>query len=88
MRTSLNDIRQTEAYLDETQAPDEKLVFEARLITQPLLRLNMFFQQKIYRVVRAYHRRQQKEKMESVHRELFSDPAKKEFQQNIRQLFP
>lgn len=88
MRTSLNDIRQTEAYLDETQAPDEKLVFEARLITQPLLRLNMFFQQKIYRVVHAYHRRQQKEKMESVHRELFSDPAKKEFQQNIRQLFP
>lgn len=84
----MNDIRQTEAYLDETQAPDEKLVFEARLITQPLLRLNMFFQQKIYRVVRVYHRRQQKEKMESVHRELFSDPAKKEFQQNIRQLFP
>lgn len=88
MKTSLNDIRQTEAYLNEIQPPDEKLVFEARLITQPLLRLNMFFQQKLYRVVRAYHRQQQKEKMESVHRKLFSDPAKKEFQQNICQLFP
>jgi len=87
MRTSLNDVRQTEQYLNGQLTPEEVLVFEAKLLTNPILKLNMLFQKKVYLIVAMYHRKKLKEEAEVVHQRLFNDTNKKDFQQNIYSLF-
>jgi len=87
MRTSLDEIRQAEKYLLQQLDHGDELVFEAQVLTNPLLKMNLFFQQKVYGVVRRYHLKKLKEEAEIIHQRLFSDPAKKEFQQAVFQSF-
>ena len=78
MRTSLNEIQQAEKFLQQEMNPGDKLVFEARMLTNPVLKMNLFFQQKVYTIVRRYHLKKLKEEAEIAHQRLFNDPAKKE----------
>ena len=87
MRTSLTEIQQTEAFLQGQLAPQDKLFFEARLLTSPLLRLNLKLQKKVYALLQLYHRKKLKEEVGVVHQQLFNDPQKRAFQQEITQLF-
>lgn len=87
MRTSLTEIRQTEAYLQGQLTPQDKLFFEARLLTNPLLRLNLQLQKKVYALLQIYHRKKLKEEIGAVHQQLFENTAKTAFQQEISQLF-
>lgn len=87
MRTSLNEIKQAEKYLLNQLSTGESLLFEARMLINPLLRVNVRIQEKIYSLIGMYHRKRLKEELEIIHKNLFSNPAKKEFQQSIHQLF-
>lgn len=87
MRTSLAEIQQTEKYLLGEMDPGDALVFEARMLSNPLLKMNVFFQKKAYAVLRAYHRKKLKEEAEAIHQLLFNDPAKKDFREKIFQCF-
>jgi hypothetical protein len=86
MRTSLNNIKELEAYLEGTLSPQDSLLMEARLLSSPMWRLNFFFQKKAYGMVQLYHRRKLKEEVEAVEKQLFNDPAKTAFQQSIYRL--
>lgn len=87
MRTSLNDIRNIENYLEGKLNPEELLVFQARLLSDPVLKLNVYVQQKVYSILRLYHRKKLKEEVETVHQRVFGDPLKVKFQQAVYQLF-
>ena len=87
MRTSLNEIKHVEKYLFKQLSAEESLLFEAKLLVNPVLRLNVRIQEKIYSLIKMYHRKKIKAEFEIIHDNLFSDPAKKEFQQSIHQLF-
>lgn len=87
MRTSLNEIKHAEKYLFKQLNAEEALLFEAKMLVNPLLHLNVRVQEKIYSLIRMYHRKKLKEEFEVIHKNLFTDPAKKEFQQAIHQLF-
>lgn len=87
MRTSLNDIRQTERYLQGQLSPEDRLVFEARLMLSPFLRTNLFFQKKVYELVKFYHRKKLKEEIDTVQHSLFNDPEKVVFQQTVYRIF-
>ena len=87
MRTSLNNIRQAEKYLSGQLKPEDSLVFKARLLTSPLLRLDVHFQQQAYRFIHLFHRKKLKQEVESVHDQLFSNPAKEAFRQQIFHIF-
>lgn len=87
MRTSLTEIEQTEKFLSGKMVPEDALVFEAKMLSNPLLKMNVFFQQKVYSLVRLYHRKKLKEEAEKAHQHLFHHPDKKEFQETIFQLF-
>ncbi len=87
MRTSLNEIKHVEKYLFKQLSAEETLLFEAKLLVNPILRLNVRIQEKIYSLIKMYHRKKLKEEFEIIHENLFSDPARKEFQQSIHQLF-
>lgn len=87
MRTSLNDIRSAEKHILKTLEPAESLVFQARLITEPALRWNVYLLRKIYDVLAFRQRQTVKTEMEAIHKRLFTHPAKADFQRQILQLF-
>lgn len=87
MRTSLNDIRIIENYLAGKLDPEESLLLQARLLTDPVLKLNVYVQQKVHSILLLYHRQKLIEEIEEVHQRLFGDPGKGNFQRRIFQLF-
>ena len=87
MKTSLTDICKTEQFLEGKLPTTEALVFEARMITNHELRLNVHIQKKLMVVLKYFYRRQLKQKSEQAGKLLFSDPGKRDFQNNISQLF-
>ena len=87
MTTSWNEIRQTENYLLMKMSPEESLVFEAHLLTNPWLRWNVMAQKKIYSLLRMYHRKKLKQEAEAVHHRVFESPEKAAFRKEINQLF-
>jgi hypothetical protein len=87
MRTSLNNTRLIENYLDGKLSPGDRLVFEARLVLNRSLRMDLHFQKKTYVFVKMYHHKKLKEEMEALHCRIFGDPNESAFQQSIYRLF-
>ncbi len=87
MRTSLNEIQQIEAYLQGRLQPAEALLFRAKLLLDPALRLNLRGQKQAYLLLKRYHRHKLKKELSAVHEQLFNDPQKTAFQQEILHLF-
>lgn len=87
MRTSLTELKQTEAWLQKSLEPQESLLFEARLLSSPLLRLHVQLQTKAYHLLKLFHRHKLKEEVRLVEDRLFTNPEKQDFQQQIFQLF-
>jgi hypothetical protein len=87
MRTSLTDIKHNEDFLQGKLPAGESLFFQARLIVDPVLRANVAIQKMLYAAVRDFGRRVTKQEVEQIHRQLFSDPLKKEFQEEIYREF-
>jgi hypothetical protein len=87
MKTLWNDTAEAEKYIFNEMNAGELQKYKAKLSANPLLRLNLFYQEKVCALVRFYHRKKLKEATEAVHERFFKDPAKTVFQQNIYQLF-
>lgn len=87
MRTSLNNIAHAEKYLHDQLPAEERLVFEARLLTSPLLRWNVSAQQKVYTLVKLYHRRKMKQQAKNTQNKLFHDARHAYWKKEIIQLF-
>jgi hypothetical protein len=88
MRTSMNEIKQAEDFLLGKLPSANALLFKANLFLDPMLRLNVAAQKKLYTLVRAYGRKKIKLEVESVREKIFADPEKISFRQKIAQLFP
>lgn len=87
MKTSWNETRQMERYLLKKMSLEESLLYQARLLTNPLLRMQAFYQKKVYTLLHFYHRKKLKEEVNQVHDKLFADVSKTDFQQSILYLF-
>jgi hypothetical protein len=83
----LNDIRLAEKHILKTLEPGESLVFQARLINEPVLQWNVYLLQKVCDVLALRQRETIKTQMEVIHKRLFTHPAKADFQKQILQLF-
>lgn len=87
MRTSLNKIQETEQYLNGQLAPEDRLVFQARLVVEEGLEEQLQWQQKTYAVIQAYGRMQLRAQLEKLHERLMTDPQHKSFSTKILQFF-
>ncbi|WP_418499232.1 hypothetical protein [Flagellimonas sp.] len=87
MMTSRNNTRVIDHYLHGEPSFADKLLFEARLAVDPVLKSDFHFQKKTHRLLKMYHREKLREELEALHRELFNDPDKIRFRQSISQLF-
>ena len=87
MRASLNEIRETEQFLSGQLNGEDALVFEARLLTNPVLRVNTVIQQKLHLIIKAFHRKRLKQGLRVIHADLFTNPEKIEFQEEVLHYF-
>jgi hypothetical protein len=87
MKTSWNNTQQIERYLNNDLSQEERIVFEAQLILDPVLKLNVGLQRKIHKLVTHYGRKKIKAEIEQVHCKLFQSREHIVFQQSIYQLF-
>ncbi|MEO6151405.1 MAG: hypothetical protein ABIN95_07130 [Mucilaginibacter sp.] len=87
MRTSLNNIQLTEEYLFGLLPAGDKLLFDANRLLNTELDNNVSAQQQTYILVQQYGRKQLKAEMETVHRQLFTQPRHYSFAQSILRLF-
>lgn len=85
MRTSLNDIQLIEAYLQKTLSQKEQEAFRLRMQTEKPLRIHVFLQRKLNRLLRLFYNQQRKECIVAYHDELFEH--KREFRNKILNLF-
>jgi hypothetical protein len=85
--TTLREIEQIEKYLFDQLDPQSRLLFEGHILVDPILNIKVQWQRRIYSIVRRSGRRQLKSELERIHRQLFADPSRKQFQQEILQLF-
>lgn len=87
MTTSQNNTRLIEKYLNGRLSPADRFLFESRLIIDPVLKRDLFFQEKTLRLIKMYHREKLKEELENLHQQMFNNPDKINFRQSIYQLF-
>ena len=87
MKISLTDVRKTERFLEGALSPADALVFEARMLTNRELRINVHIQKKLMLILKYFHRKQLKRKAEMTSAYLFNHPDKQDFQKKISQLF-
>ena len=87
MPTSLNNTARIDRYLHKKMSTGDALVFEAKLILQPDLTDDMYWQQKTYNLVQNYGRMQLKQEIDIVHQQLFTDSKYNRFSQKIKALF-
>ena len=87
MRTSLNEIQLIERHIHAQVSAEESHSFSLRLAGDKVLRFNFLMQQRVYQLLRQYHRRRLKEHADVVHRRLLDDPAHQHFQKSISNLF-
>jgi hypothetical protein len=84
---TLHETKEIDRYLLDKLNPASRLLFEARLLIDPTLKLRLECQRRVYSIVRGSGRRQMKSEVARIHHHLFNDPASREFQSNVFQLF-
>jgi hypothetical protein len=84
---TLHETKEIDRYLLNKLSIPSRVLFEARLLIDPTLKLRVELQQRLYSIIKRSGRRQMKSEVARVHHQLFSDPAKREFQLNVFQLF-
>ncbi|HEY5917969.1 MAG TPA: hypothetical protein VIU13_11230 [Chryseolinea sp.] len=87
MRISLNNIRDIERYIDGTMERNDALLFEEKLRSDSLLKLNVLLQEKVLAIVRMYHRKKLKMELEELHQRIFNDPGKVMFRERVMGIF-
>ena len=87
MKTSQNNTRLIEKYLNGRLSPADRFLFESRLVIDPVLKRDLYFQKKTLQLIKMYHRERLKEELETLHRQIFNNPDKINFRLSINQLF-
>lgn len=87
MKTFSTDTGLIESYLLDTLPQEERLVVEARLLTDDAFAQNLKVQKQAMHLVHCYGRRQMRTELNDLHRTLFSAPAHSRFRQMVLKLF-
>lgn len=87
MRISQNNTALLEQYLEKRLSPQDRILFESRLLVDRELNRDLSSQKETYRMLKFYHREKIREELEILHREIFNNPDHIEFQKSILKFF-
>lgn len=87
MRTSLNEIKELDGYLQGTSPVEDRLVLEARLQIDNGLAEKVTLQNSAYDQIRLYSRKQLREEIASAEQQIFTQSKYQHFRQKVLALF-
>ncbi|MEL1242682.1 hypothetical protein AAEO56_00295 [Flavobacterium sp. DGU11] len=87
MKTSWNDMQAIEGYALSSGNPEDRVLFQARLLLEPQLKASVHWQQETYALAREYGRLKLKTEIEEVANEVFTAKKHESFRQKIRNIF-
>lgn len=87
MRTLLTEIQQIDQHVQGTAAPDEALLFEAKLLLDAELPLKVQWHKQTLGLVKQYGRKNLVSIIGDVHNQLFTLQKHQSFRQKIMGLF-
>ncbi|MFD0793023.1 hypothetical protein ACFQZX_05305 [Mucilaginibacter litoreus] len=87
MRTSLNNIKETDDYLLGLLSAPNALVFEARMLIDAQLQEQAALHKQTHSLIQQYGRARLRADIEAVHTQLFNQPEHSSFRQRILRLF-
>jgi hypothetical protein len=87
MRTSLNNIKEIDDHVLGLHSPQDGLLFEAKMILDPKLKLDVALHAQTLTLVQQYGRKQLRADIEVVDNQLFTRPEHSNFRQNILRFF-
>jgi hypothetical protein len=87
MRTSLNNLKEIDEHVLGIANPPDSLLFDAKMILNPELRLDVAWHKQTLNLVQQYGRKQLRADIEAVHQQLFTQPQHQSFRQSILRLF-
>ncbi|HOZ88546.1 MAG TPA: hypothetical protein PL029_12355 [Bacteroidia bacterium] len=83
----MNETQQIENYLLKGLLPEDKLLFEAKLLLNKDLQEKLLWQQSTYELIKQHGRKQIKKEIEAVSLKLFSEKKYLTFRKKILQIF-
>lgn len=83
----MNDALAIDNYLMYRLAPDMRLLFEARLLLEPELKLRLHSQKEVMAIAERYGREQLRQHIQAAEARVFVQPRFSDFQNRIKQLF-
>jgi hypothetical protein len=84
MRKQLLELQEIDQYLFHDMSGADRLVFQARMISQPDLKEKVRLQQKAHAFLRWFGRKEKKEQLTSIYNRLMIDAG---FSASIRSVF-
>lgn len=87
MRTSLNKIKEIDDHLNGMTLTGDALIFEARMIIDPVLQADVAWHKQTISLVQQYGRTHLRNEIEAVHNQLFSHPRHRVFKNRILRFF-
>lgn len=87
MKTSLDKSEQIERYLLGQTTGTEQALFQAKLLLDPALQEQVYWQGRTYTVIREYGRTQFRNTLDQLHETLFTAPQHRSFRDKVLGLF-
>lgn len=84
---TLHEVQTIENYLAGKLPTPLRLLFEARMLVDSGLARRVKYQRRLHAIVTLSGRQKIKAEIDRIHQQLFTDPARRDFQQKVFQLF-
>jgi|GEM_PF-2400119 len=75
MRRSLHEVQEIDRYINKELNSGQRILFQAKMILSPGLRIVVADQQKVYMVITHFARNEQRKKLENIYNQLMQEPA-------------
>lgn len=75
MRSELNEVYQIDQYLLGRLSPEDKQVFEARLLLDEAIAAKLEAQRRAHRLIRRYARLEERRQLEAIYQQLLNEPG-------------
>ena len=84
MRRSLHEVQEIDHYINKELNSGQRILFQAKMILSPGLRIMVADQQKVYMVITRFARNEQRKKLENIYNQLMQEPA---FNKEVTSIF-
>jgi len=84
MRRSLHEVQEIDRYINKELNSGQRILFQAKMILSPGLRIMVADQQKVYMVITRFARNEQRKKLENIYNQLMQEPA---FNREVTSIF-